>query len=227
MYGAVVDSTDRALVRDGVSIGVAVGAIGLSFGLLSHAAGVSSWMACAMSALIFAGGSQFLLIAVVKTGGDLGAGVIAALLLNARHVPFGLSLVPFLHGSPLRRLLSSQLVIDESTAFALAQSDPTRSRRAFYLVGGTLFVFWNLGTAAGAFGGSLIHDSSALGLDAAFPAGLLAMLAPQLRDASSRVAASGGAALALLATPIVPAGAPILVASLGAVAGILVARRRR
>jgi 4-azaleucine resistance transporter AzlC len=221
-----LETSDSALVRDGISIGIAVGAIGLSFGLLAHAAGVAPLMACAMSLLVFAGGSQFLLIAVVSTGGDLAAGVLAALLLNARHVPFGLSLVPFLHGSAVRRILSSQIVIDESTAFALAQSDPVRARRAFYLVGVTLFVSWNLGTAAGAVGGSFIGDPTALGLDAAFPAGLLAMLAPQLRNVSARVAAAAGAALALLATPIVPSGAPIFVASLGAVAGVLVARRR-
>jgi 4-azaleucine resistance transporter AzlC len=220
-----MEAEDRVLLRDGVSIGVAVGAIALSFGLLARAAGIDPYMTCGMSLLIFAGGSQFLLAAVVATGGDIAAGVIAALLLNARHLPFGLSLVPILRGPLWQRLLASVIVVDESTAFALAQPTPERSRKAFYSVGISLWCFWQVGTAIGAFGGAFISDPTALGLDAAFPAGLLAMLVPQLRNRPARVAAVGGAVAAVAATPFLPAGAPILVAGTGAVLGLLVDRR--
>ncbi len=217
---------ERTILRNGLAIGVAVGAIGASFGVLARAAGVDPLMACAMSVMIFAGGSQFLAVAVVASGGGLPTAVLAGLLLNARHIPFGLSLAPMLRGRLIARVISSQLVIDESTAFALAQPTPELGRRAFYTVGITLFCCWQAGTAVGAFAGGALGDPKAAGIDAAFPAGLLALLAPQLRSPTSRVSALCGALLALAATPVAPAGAPILLAGLGVAAGITVERMR-
>ncbi len=219
-------TTERTILRNGVAIGIAVGAIGASFGVLARAAGAEPLMACAMSVLIFAGGSQFLAVAVVASGGGVLPAVLGGLLLNARHIPFGLSLVPMLRGRLLARAISSQLVIDESTAFALAQPTPELGRRAFYTVGITVFCFWQAGTAVGAFAGGALGDPKAAGIDAAFPAGLLALLVPQLRSRISRVAALSGALLALAATPIAPAGAPILLAGLGVATAMTVERAR-
>ena len=146
-------STERTILRDGITIGIAVGAIGASFGVLARASGIDAPMVCAMSLLIFAGGSQFLAVAVVASGGGAAAAVLGGLLLNARHIPFGLSLVPMLRGRLLTRMLSSQIVIDESTAFALAQPDPVLGRRAFYTVGITLFCFWQAASLASSLRG--------------------------------------------------------------------------
>lgn len=217
-------SAERRILRDGVAIGVAVGVIGASFGVLARTAGIDPLMACAMSALIFTGGSQFLAVTVVASGGGILAAVIGGLLLSARHIPFGLSLAPVLRGSLAKRLLSSQLVIDESTAFALSQPTPELGRRAFYTVGITLFCCWQAGTALAAFAGGAIGDPAAMGIDAAFPAGLLALMTPRLRHPDARVAALTGAGLALAATPLLPAGAPILLAGLGVFAGLAIRR---
>ena len=63
----------------------------MSFGALAAAAGVAPAITMGMSLLVFAGGSQFLVVAVVATGGSPFAAVLAGLLLNARHLPFGLA----------------------------------------------------------------------------------------------------------------------------------------
>lgn len=217
---------ERALLRDGLAISAAVGVVGASFGVLARAAGISVVQTCGMSLFIFAGGSQFLLLAVVQTGGDLAAGVLAALLLNARHIPFGLAVAPYLRGGVVRRLVSGYLVVDESTAFALAQPEPRLARRAFYTVGIGLWACWQIGTLLGALAGGAIEDPAQLGLDAAFPAGLLAMLWPQLRERDGLAAAVTGGVLAILATPLLPAGGPILLAGLGVAAGLIAGRRR-
>ena len=183
-------------------------------------------MTCGMSLLVFAGGSQFLVIAVDSAKGSLLTAVVGGLLLNARHIPFGLSVAPLLRGSLGRRLLMSQVVIDESTAFALAQPDRALARRAFYTVGITLFICWQIGTVLGAFAGGVIGDPNAAGIDAAFPAGLLALLAPRLNRIEPRAAAVTGALLALAFTPILPAGAPLLVAGLGVLVGFWAGARR-
>ena len=60
--------------------------------------------------------------------------------------------------------------------------------------------------------GSAVHDTNAFGLDAMFPAVILALIVKDLRDARTRRAALAGAAIALAATPFLPAGLPVLLA---------------
>ena len=218
-------STDRTPVRDALAIGVTVGVLGCSFGALAVAGGVSVGMACAMSALVFTGGAQFLALGVVGAGGGALAALAAGLLLNARCLPFGLALAGILGGGRLRRAAASQLVIDESAALALAQPRPADRERAFWAAGLAVFVAWNAGTALGALAGGALGDPAAWGLDAAFPAAILALLVPQLGTRAARAAAAAGAALALACTPLLPAGAPILVAALGGAVGWAVGRR--
>jgi predicted branched-subunit amino acid permease len=117
-------------------------------------------------------------------------------------------------------------MVDESVAFAIAQADPVQRRRAYWLTGGALLLAWNGGTLLGVLLGGAVSDPGRLGLDAAFPAGLLALLWPSLRDPVARRVALVGAAVALLATPLLPAGAPVLLALAGLVAAAPVPTRR-
>jgi len=212
-------------VRAGVPLGFASLLIGLSFGVLARTSGISLAMTCAMSLLVFAGGAQFLAIATIASGGSPLAVVLGGVVLNARHLPYGLAVAPFLRGPLWKRALSSQIVLDESTALALAQPTPELGRLAFYACGCSLFVAWNLSTLIGALAGGAIADPSALGLDAAFPASMLALLAPLLRERDVRAAALAGAAIALAVTPFTAPGVPILAASLGVLAARLVPAR--
>jgi predicted branched-subunit amino acid permease len=170
-----------------------------------------------------------MLVGIVASGGSLLAAVVAGLLVNARHLPFGFAVADALGAGRARRLLGSYLLIDESVAFALAQRDPGR-RRAVYWAGGVgLFLCWNLGVLAGALAGRRIRNTDALGLDAAFPAVLLALVLPSLRDGGTRRAALAGAAIALATTPFLPTGLPVLLALAGlavAPAGRALQRRR-
>lgn len=207
-------------LRDTLVLASAVGVFGVSFGALAVAAGLSPAMACAMSALVFAGGSQFAAVGVVAAGGSPAAAVASGLLLNARYVAFGLAVAPRLSSGRGGRALAAHLVIDESSAVALREPDDHGARRAFWATGLAVFVLWNAGTALGALAGEAIGDPAALGLDAAFPAGFLALLAPLLRDASSRAAALGGVAIAVALLPVAPPGVPVLAAAGGVVAGL-------
>lgn len=214
---------ERTILRDAATIAVAVGVIGVSFGVIAVSRGVSPLQAQAMSLFVFAGASQFALVAGVGAG--LAGALAAGLLLNARHLAFGVSLASVIRGPWWRRALASQLVIDESTAYSLAQRDPARSRQGFYAVGILLFACWQIGTAAGALAGTSI-DYRAFGIDAAFPAGLLALLAPRLSTRAARSAALAGVTIALATTPFTPSGVPIALAAAG-VAAAFVPRRGR
>ena len=204
---------ERTLVRDSATIALAAAMVGVSFGVVAAGKGIPFEQIQFMSLTVFAGGSQFVLVGAVGSG--VGAAVVAGLVLNTRHIAYGLSLAPVLDGPLWRRALSSQIVIDESTVYALAQPELRLARQGFYAVGVFLFVSWQVGTAIGALAGEAI-DYKAFGIDAAFPAGLLAMLGPQLNSRSARLAAVLGATIAVASTPILPRGVPILVAVVGA-----------
>lgn len=211
--------------RDAVLLGLAVGVFGLSFGALATTAGLSVAKACALSLLVFTGASQFAVVGVVVAGGTVGAAVASALLLAARNGAYGVALAPLLRERSLaRRLLAAQLTIDETTAMATAQTGSTRARDAFWWTGASVFVAWNLGTLAGALGGDAIGDPETLGLDAAFPAGFIALAVPHVRARRGRVAAIAGALIALVLIPLTPAGTPILAAALGVIPAVLFVR---
>jgi 4-azaleucine resistance transporter AzlC len=201
-------------------LGLAVGAFGISFGVLATSGGLSTAQACAMSLLVFTGASQFAAVAVVDAGGSTAAALGSALLLAARNGAYGLSLADVVRGRLATRLLAAQLVIDESTAMATAQRDPADQRRGFWVAGASVFVFWNLGTLLGALGGDAIGDPQRYGLDAAFPAGFVALVVPHLRSLDGRLAAAMGVALALVLVPVAPEGVPVLAASLAVLLGL-------
>ena len=215
----------RPHVRDGVVLGATLGLFGAAFGVLATTSGLTVAQASALSLLVFTGASQFALVSVVASGGSVLAALGSALLLAARNGVYGVALSRILPRRPPARLASAQLVIDESTAMAVAQPDDRRAREAFLATGIAVFVAWNLGTVVGAVGGSRLADPAALGLDAAFPAGFIALLLPHLRGRAGRLAAVAGAAIAALALPLLPEGAPVLVAAFGVFAGARAALR--
>jgi 4-azaleucine resistance transporter AzlC len=198
---------------------VATGAYGISFGVVSVGAGLSLVQTMAMSLLVFTGATQFSVVATIAAGGGLATALGNGLLLAARNTAYGFAMAPLLRGPLARRLLGSQIVIDESTAMARAHSDDEPSaRRALLLTGASVYVFWNAGTVAGALAGDAIGDPSAFGLDAMFPAAFLALLAPQLRQPGAPRAAIAGALIAAALVPFTPVGVPILAAALGVLA---------
>jgi len=204
-------------LRDAAALGAAMVVVGASFGALAVSAGLSTLTAVAMSLLVFAGGSQFLAVAIVATGGAPVAAVLGGLLLNVRHLPFGLAVAHVVGRSWPARLIGAHVMVDEVVAFARS-ADPRRARQAYWLLGATMFTTWNLGTVLGAWAGALLPDPDRLGVDAAFPAALFALLLPTVRGAATIRATVAGAGLALAVTPFVPAGLPVLIGLLGLVA---------
>lgn len=119
----------------------------------------------------------------------------------------------------LIRLLGVQVITDESTAFALRQSDPARRRAAFWACGLSLFAVWNVSVLLGVLAGSVVRNTNAFGLDATFPAVLIALALPALADLRTRFSAGTGAVIAVALTPVLPAGLPVLAALAGLAAG--------
>ena len=189
----------------------------------------------ALSALVFAGGSQIAAVGVVLGGGSPVAAVAAGAVLNTRLLPYGLAVADVVGPADgdgdgargggawhtvrgwLTRIVGAHLITDESVAFALRQADQARRRSAFWTCGLALFAVWNVAVLLGVLAGSMITNTAAFGLDATFPAVVLALALPALTSRPIRSAAGAGAVIAVALTPVLPAGLPLL-AALGGLA---------
>jgi 4-azaleucine resistance transporter AzlC len=211
-----------ARYRDGARaiapIAIAAVTFGVSFGVLAGSAGMDALATTVMSATTFAGSAQFAVASILGASGGVAAAVLAATLLNARYAPISVSVAPLFEGGRLRRLLESQLIVDESWAVS-RRADGRFDHKLLVGAGLVLYVSWVGGTAIGAIGGEALGDPADLGLDAAFPALFLALLVPQVRTRRALAAALLGGAVALLLLPFTPAGVPIIAAAAACLIG--------
>ncbi|WP_245612607.1 AzlC family ABC transporter permease [Actinotalea ferrariae] len=200
-----------------MSVAVATGVYGISFGALAVAAGLDLAQTVALSLLMFTGGSQFAFIGVVGSGGAPVAAVATAGLLGARNALYGAVMAPLVRTPGLRGLAAAHVTIDESVAVANAQPDPPTARLGFWWTGVGVFVLWNAFTVLGAVVGDALGDPTRWGLDAAAAAAFLGLLWPRLGGRAAQGVAAGAVVVALLLTPVAPAGIPVLAAALVAV----------
>jgi predicted branched-subunit amino acid permease len=209
----------RAAFRSALAVGLAVAAYGVSFGALSVAAGLDVWQTCALSLLMFSGGSQFALVGVIAAGGPAAAvpAIASATLLGTRNALYALRVAPFIGGRWPRKLLAAHWTIDETTAVSTAQPTVEAQRVGFWWTGAIIFVGWNLTTLIGALIGDLLGDVRQYGLDAAAAAAFLGLLWPRLRQLQPVVVAIGAAVVAAALTPWLAPGIPVLVAAVVAV----------
>lgn len=219
----------RRVIAATMAVNVAVGIFGISFGVASVAAGADILQTCALSFFTFTGASQFSAMSVVGAGGSASAAFGGAAILAARNFVYGLAMSRMLHfvrPTMPKRLLAAHFIIDESTALASAESNERLRRIAFWSTALGLFIFWNLGTLLGALLGGAI-DPEVWGLDVAFPAVFVAMLAAHLRTRRGQMAAALGALIFVVLVPVLPIGVPILAASSAVLVGAWPESRRR
>ncbi len=201
---------------DGSAISVmcgAVAAVGVAYGATSVAAGLPIWFAPTLGLAVYAASAEMLFVGVLGAGGSAWLAAVAALAVNARHLPYGVA-VRHLVGPGGRGLLRAHLVNDETVAFGLARATERGSTRAgrdaLTSAGLAMLVAWPAGSLAGGLLGRSV-DVRSLGLDALFPVVLLALVLPGLHRRRTRFAALAAAAVATAAAPVVPAGlAPLL-----------------
>jgi len=214
----------RASFRFGLRVGapfaLAGGLLAMSFGVLAHDVGMPGWGAILMSLIVFAGSAQIAALTILSAGGGLVSAIGAATLMNSRFLPMGIAIGPSLPGGPLKRAAQGQPLVDASWALA---SDGEGGFNRHIMFGSTAiqFVGWQLGTLAGVFGGSLIGDPKALGIDAIYPAFFLSLMIVEIRGGRALGVAAVGALIAFVLVPITPAGVPVLVASLASLIGLI------
>ncbi|CAM4247108.1 AzlC family ABC transporter permease [Pluralibacter gergoviae] len=215
-FSSLTGDTVKAIVL----VVLAVGVVGMSYGSLAMAYGFPLWVPFVLSLTVLAGASEFMFIGIVASGGNPLAAAAAGLLVNARHVPFGVS-VRDLVGRRGAALLGCHIMNDESVVFGLSQKTPEQRRAAYWLCGLGVAIIWPVGALLGAGIGKLLPAPETIGLDAVFPAILLALTLPAFKNRATLTRALSGAAISLAAVPFVATGLPVLLSLFG-----LLARRK-
>ena len=209
-------------VRDGVraALPLVLGPVlfGLSFGVFAETAGLSVAAAVVMSATTFAGAAQFAATSVLHDGGTAVAAILPAILLNARYAGMSIAVASIFPGSRPRKLVESQLIVDES--WALSGRSGSFEWPILFGAGLLLYVLWVSSTAVGTLVGSTVADPKSLGLDAAFAALFLALAAPYVRGRKAVTASVLAAVITLVLLPVAPPGVPFVAAAAACLLGL-------
>lgn len=203
---------NRATASQSLSVSFTVGLYGTAFGAAGIAAGFSVLQTCLLSLLAFSGASQFAVVGVMGAGGTAIAAIATASLLGVRNMLYALRMAPLLHVSGFRKVVAAQVTIDESTGVALSQEKlgTEAMKQGFWLTGFGVYFFWNIFTLLGALGAKAMGDPSAWGLDAAVPAAFLGLVWPRLTNKLERALAVCALVVAVLLSPVLSAGLPII-----------------
>jgi predicted branched-subunit amino acid permease len=208
-------------MRAGLPFALIAGVVAISFGVLARSLGWGVLAPIVFSVITFSVAAQFAVAAVLGAGGGVFAAIAAAVLLNARFLPMGVAVAPFLKGGPLRRVLEAQTIL--TTSWALASRGGGRFDREF-MIGATApqYVAWTVGTAVGVLTHVVAGDVERLGLDVIFPAFFLALLMREFKGGGTRTIAATAIAAALAAAlvPFAPTGVPVLAACVAALLGL-------
>lgn len=222
----MTSSAVRAAVSMSLGVAAAVSLYGISFGALAVASGLDFWQTQVLSLFMFSGGSQFAVIGLAATGAPGLSIITAAGLLGVRNGLYAVRMSSVVGPGLWKRLLAGHWTIDESTAVAIAQTEPRAQRIGFWLTGAAIFVGWNTMTAAGAVLGDALGDPRMWGLDAAAAAAFLGLLWPRIQSRQPAAVAAVAAVITVLTVPTAPAGLPVLIAAASGIIMALLAERR-
>ncbi|ASY62239.1 Branched-chain amino acid transport protein azlC [Sinorhizobium sojae CCBAU 05684] len=198
----------------------AVVPIGLVFGAVAAAKGLSSLEAAMMSALVFAGGSQFVAMDIWMHPASWSALAFSALLVNIRHVLMGASIgmrMPAFSGPA--KCAAVLLLADEIWAMAELRAGQTRLTPAWYAgLAIPFYCVWVLTSLAGSLVGAFLGDPKAIGLDFAFPAVFTVLVMSFWKGRETGAVLAASAAAAVLVYQLLPG---VWYIAAGAAAGVV------
>ncbi len=200
-------------------------AIGIPFGLLVVKTGYPWWVAVLMSVFMYAGAGQYVAIGLFAANAPLAGMLVATLLVNVRHIVYGLSLIEkFKTVGRWKPYLIFSLT-DETYALLTGVKRPQELPPGPFYGSIALLdqAYWVIGTVIGAFAGTIIPYSFK-GIDFALTALFAVLLIDQVRAAKDPVPAAIGI-VAAIAAVIVVGPAHMLIVALAAALAVLILLR--
>ncbi len=187
--------------RDTVPMMVGAAPFGVIFGTLVAAGPLALWHGQLMSLAVFAGSAQFIALGLIASHASFAVIWATTLIVNLRHVLYSATLAPYVSHLPLRwRLVLGGLLTDEVFAVAWAyfrrHAPGDVSPWHFLGSGLSMYLNWQVWTAAGLLFGAAFPGLQSLGLDFAMVATFIAIVVPQLVAVRYLAAAVTAGALA-------------------------------
>jgi predicted branched-subunit amino acid permease len=208
----------RRGLRDGLPIFVAVGSLGVAFGILALEAGFPGWIAVLASVVVVSGAAQFTLV------GLAGAGVAPILIattgLALRHVPMSARLAALIGPRPrTTRLAMAWVLVDETFGLTLAAADRGEEDLVAYKAAADILLYggWVSGTVIGVVVGNRV-DPSAWGAEVFFALLFVSLAAPLLRNRWDLLVAMAAMGAAFAAAEWLPSAWQITAAAAAAAA---------
>ncbi len=187
--------------RDTVPMMIGAAPFGVIFGTLVAAGPLALWHGQLMSLAVFAGSAQFIALGLIASHASFAVIWATTLIVNLRHVLYSATLAPYVSHLPLRwRLALGGLLTDEVFAVAWAyfrrHAPGDVSPWHFLGSGLSMYLNWQVWTAAGLLFGAAFPGLQSLGLDFAMVATFIAIVVPQLVAVRYLAAAVTAGALA-------------------------------
>ncbi len=215
----------RLSFADFATMGITFFSLGVTLQVWLIDTGTSGLRAFVASSVIFSATSQFAYLTVKDAGGGEWAAIIAGAVVATRFGILAVSLSRRLPDVALWRLTTAVLnAFDPNVAIGVQQPTAAGVEREFWRTTAGMMLGWFSGITVGTFLGDVLGDTQRFGLDAVFPAALLAIIANLLRTRDGRIAGLAGGVLCLLLIPIAPAGLPIILSLLGVVLALALNR---
>ena len=216
-----------AAFKAGVPVLLGYTSIGFAFGLVLVGLGLPWWLAPTMALFVFAGAAQFMGAALLAAGAGLGEIALLTLLMNGRHMVYGLSVLDAYKGAGWRKPYLIFGLTDETYGIVTTIAPPPGSDPIDFYFALTALnqLWWFLGCLAGAaIGRAVPFDTS--GLEFAMTALFVVLLMEQLRSIRRAEPYLAAAAAVVIASIAVGPDNLILVATILSCAFLLALRRR-
>lgn len=201
---------------EAAALAIAYFTVGLTVAVLHVSDGTSPMVMIASVFFVNSVTPTLAYAAVAASGGSTAAGIFSGWLVSTRFGLFAAAIAPRLWPSRTKRALAAHVAFDPNVAVAVREDHDEDARRVYVAAAFWLCVPWWIGGVLGTVIGSGLGDPKRLGLDAVFPAVLIAIVWPQLRERRPLTIALLAAIAALLLVEVTPGGVPILVAACAA-----------
>ena len=202
-------------------------AIGMAFGLMLQSIGYGALWALLMSATIYAGSGQYLGVSLLAAGAPLSQVAFLTLMINFRHLVYGLSMLEKFRGMGIRKLYMMFSLTDETYALLSSAKVPegVEEHDFLFLVALMNQSYWVIGSVIGSLLGSALGFDTT-GVDFAMTALFLVIAVGPWKSAGSHLPALLGGA-ATLASLLIAGAEDMLLPALAIIVIVLTLLRPR
>lgn len=202
--------------REAAGVWAGLFALGLGLGILVTGHGLPWWLAPLISALVYAGSVEFLLVGMLAAAAPVSTIAMTTFLVNSRHAFYGLSF-PLHRVRSWRKAYSIYTLSDEAYALVTRHEPQARSGNCIVWIQAGLHLAWTSGAALGALAGAVVpHDLA--GMDFILTALFLVLAMDAWRRRPDAVTVAVSLVAAIVAATFAP-GAMLLVAMIGLTIG--------